>query len=207
MASHFFLAPLGLRVAQARSRVHRGRGPWGVPVSRASSRPALGQSGLCQGQGQEGFRGAAGGASLCPHMAAAPLAGPKGDLGRFEGHTAALGSLWSIHRRACVSRGTHVHECCPPPPSHPHPHPHAALGFGLLCPSHPPTTAALSWRGGSPSSPPPAPSPLTAPSTLLLAAFIFYFSQFKLEKTEMKRKKILSVFLASKSTYYIYIYL
>lgn len=40
-----------------------------------------------------------------PHMAAAPLAGPKWDPGRFGG---CLGSPWSIHRRACPCLGTRV---------------------------------------------------------------------------------------------------
>lgn len=72
-----------------------------------------------------------------------------------------------------------------------------------------PAAAAESRRDGSPRSPPSAPHPLPAPPTPLPAVFslFFFFSQFKAGENKNEKKKILSVFLASKSTYYIYIYL
>lgn len=73
----------------------------------ACGRLWLGVCSLCPGQDGSGFRGVWA-ASPCSCMAAAPLMRPMGNLGRFEGCMATLGSLWSIHRRASAHQGKSV---------------------------------------------------------------------------------------------------
>lgn len=194
VASHLSLAwPQGFRGAQTRSSGLPRMGAGEVNVPRPSIwQPALGQGELAVPRGDRSdFRERLGEPRHAPPPHGCSPTGVTSEGSKqFWGACGRLGKPLEHSQASMCTTPTSAH--CPqlwppvsPPPQQQHP-----KGMGDPIPLHQPLPSACTSH----------------PSPRCLLSF-FFFSQFQAGENKNEKKKILSVFLASKSTYYIYIYL